>query len=330
MGNSKKNILIIGTGGTIAGTGKLGKTCDYDSGKLKLNDLVSKIPEINVLANIKYIDMFNVDSCDMNFENLIKISEFINKNSQDSSIDGFVITHGTDTLEESAYFLNLVIKTSKPVVITGSMRPSTSLSSDGCLNLYQAVALASCPEACNKGVLIAFGDGIYGARDVQKASTFKTGAFSHKDLGSLGFIRDNQVFFYNISTKIHTLNTDFDINNINLNKIPNVNIVYFYLGASEKILDYFCENSDGLVIACAGSGTVSKNWCLKINKLINNNYPIVYTSKINNGLVNVGLNNKNKIICAHNLTAEKSRILLLLSLINTREIDEIQKYFDRY
>jgi len=322
-----KNILIIGTGGTIAGTGAPGLTCNYEPGKLKLNNLIDKIPEIKSLANINYIDMFDIDSCDMSFEKISQISKYINNNID--KYDGFVVTHGTDTLEETAYFLNLVIKTEKPVVLTGAMRPSTSLSNDGCLNLYQAVALASNEESRSKGVLIAFGDSIYSARDVQKTSTYKTNAFNQKDLGCLGFIRDNKIYFYNISNKIHTVNTEFDINNIQ--KFPKIEIAYFYMNSDTKILKFIAQNSDGIIISCAGCGTVSTDWFEEIENLVfEKNKIIVFSSKINNGLVNINKKFENNIICSNNLSTEKSRILLTLALTKTRDINKIQEFFDKY
>ena len=162
----KKNILIIGTGGTIAGKGKKGETAAYDSAQIQVDDLVAEIPELAELADLDSAELFSVDSCDVSFDKLLKLAKYINEKANDDKIDGFVVTHGTDTLEETAYFLNLTVKTKKPVVITGAMRPSTAISADGPFNLYQAVALATKDEAAGKGIMVVFSDSIFGARDM--------------------------------------------------------------------------------------------------------------------------------------------------------------------
>ena len=324
-----KRILVIGTGGTIAGKGDNFKTSDYTAAQIKIDDLVNEVCENTIHDNMDTIDYFNIDSCDMTFEKLIKLSDFINKNSQKEDYDGFVITHGTDTLEETAYFLNLTVKTQKPVVITGAMRPHTALGADGPMNLYQAISLAKSEEAINKGVLVVFSDTIYSARDVSKINTFKPAAFGQKDLGCLGYMRDENVFFYNSPTKKHTIYSEFDISY--LENLPKVEIVMFYPSADIKILDYVSKDCDGIVLAGAGCGNVSTSWSEKVNKIISSGIPVVRSSRIANGVVTY--NEKTiheKGIFAENLSPLKSRILLSLALTKSTNLEEIQKFFLEY
>ena len=327
--NTKKNILVIGTGGTIAGLGHEGTTSGYQSAQVDIQDLIQEIDGIKSIANVKSKDLFSVDSCDITIDNLKELVEYINAESKKDTVDGFVITHGTDTMEESAYLLNLTLKTDKPVVLTGSMRPGSALSADGPLNLCQAVALAANEDAKGKGVLVTLCDGIYGARDVSKINTFRTDAFSQRDLGCLGYMQDQKAFFYSSSLKKHTTESVFEISTNS--KIPTVEIVYFYLGANPKILEFAASHADGLVVAGAGCGGTSNEWEEKIQKLVNDGYPIVRTSRIGNGLVTF---EEDKIcakgIYSNNLNPQKSRILLSLALMQTNDIYEIQKIFNIY
>ena len=315
-----KKILVIGTGGPIAGTGDEGKTTGYSSAQIKVDRLVDEIPCIGDLADVKSVELFSVDSCDMDIPKLKKLSCYIEEMSKKDDVDGFVITHGTDTLEETAYFL---------IVITGSMRPSTAISADGPFNLYQAVALARSDEAVGKGVLVVFADAIYGARDIIKVNTFKTEAFNHKDLGSLGYMRDDSAFFYNSTVKNHTKNSEFEINEDS--EIPSVEVVNFYLGDDIKILDCVSKNSDGIVLGGAGSGGCSTKWNDKIKEIIDSGIPVVRSSRICNGLVTYSNEEvKDQGVYANNLSPQKARILLMLALMKTKDLSELQDIFNRY
>lgn len=326
---SKKNVLVIGTGGTIAGAAHEANSTEYVAGQLEISNLIDSIPYIKSIANISCYDMFEIDSCDITMKNLKKLSDYINEVSKEDKIDGFVITHGTDTLEETAYFLNLTLKTKKPVVITGSMRPGTAISPDGPINLYESVALASSDEAIGKGVMVVFDDGIYSARDVSKVNTFKTQAFTQRDLGCLGYIQYHQAFFYNYSAKKHTFKSEFDISQIS--EFPKVEIIYFYIGADAKLLESAAKNSDGIIIAGAGSGGVNSALNDKIESLLKSGFPIVRSSRIGNGLINFPINKiHTKGISSNNLNPQKSRILLTLGLTRTKDLNELQDLFNMY
>jgi len=322
-----KTVQIIGTGGTIAG---VGKSYSYKSGKLYISKLISDIPEISDLANLKMKQMRNIDSSDITFEYWLRIAKYINENSKNSEIDGFVITHGTDTLEETAYFLNLTLKTKKPVIITGAMRPNTALSADGKSNLYQAVALAATGnnDLIGKGVLIVFSDTIYGARDIQKINSFKVEAFNHRDLGCLGYMIGKVPYFYNSSIKSHTYDTEFNI--CDVKDLPKVSIAYFYADADVEILEFLAKKSKGIIIAGTGTGNCSKIWHKKIKSILEKKIPIVRTSRVANGLVTSKKSILKYGITANTLSPQKARILLSLSLTKTKNLKEIDKIFKKY
>lgn len=172
-----KNIIILATGGTIAGTGEEGKTTNYTAGNIDIEVLVSSVRNLDKIANIYGEQIANVDSNDITMNHWLTLANRINELSKQDDVDGFVITHGTDTLEETAYFLDLTVKTDKPVVLTGAMRPSTATSADGPLNLYQSVALAASDLSRGHGAMVVFSDGIYSGRNVQKINTFKNKCF---------------------------------------------------------------------------------------------------------------------------------------------------------
>lgn len=305
----KKKIVILATGGTIAGVGDSGKEDGYKPGTLAVDDLLSEIPGLADLAEYEAIQVCNVNSDDITDEIWIQLSNTINEMAADPEVDGFVITHGTDTMEETAYFLNLTVKTDKPVVLTGSMRPSTSISADGPMNLYEAVCVAASDEAAGKGVLVVFSDRIIGARSVSKTSTYSVMAISAGETGDLGIIRDGILYLYDDPIKKHTTESEFDITG--LTTLPKVSILYFCVDADPDLLRYAAENSDGLVIAGAGEGSFSDSWIEIIKEL---EIPVVISSRINDGVIT-----KESLLCdntvsSNNLSPQKAAILLRLAL----------------
>lgn len=223
---------------------------------ISVDELIAAIPEIKNVAAIEAIQICNVNSDDITADIWVDLLNTINELSEDENVSEFAITHGTDTLEETAYFLNLTVNTDKPVVTIGAMRPSTSISADGPMNLYQAVCTTASPEAVGKGVLVVFSDKIFSARSVTKTSTYDVTAISAGELGCIEIIRNDQVEFYEEPVKRHTVNSEFSITDAN--KLGNVSIVYFNVDADPDILKFAAEKSDGLVIAGAGAGEFSE------------------------------------------------------------------------
>ena len=321
-----KKIMILAVGGTIAGKGQAGKSAEYKPGEVGIQEIIDSVPGIEKLAEVQGKQFLNTASDNVTSKNLIDLANEINKLAKED-IDGFVVTHGTDTLEETAYFLNLTVKTNKPVVMVGSMRPSTAISADGPMNLYQAVALAAHDDSVGKGVLISFSDSIVGAREGQKVNTFRTDAFNGRDFGIFGYLHDDNVYFINQSTMKHTFETEFDVSE--LTDLPKVGIAYFHLDADVKILDYIYKNSEAIVIAGAGNGGASKEWGMKLKKK-KDKKPIVSCSRIGNGYVSKRAKSPENYINAGTLNPQKARILLQLALTKTSDYAEIMRMFQTY
>lgn len=318
-------VVVLATGGTIAGVGEEGKTTGYASGSLTAEELLQAVPELEDVANIEAYQICNVNSDDITSEIWLQLANTINRMAQDPNVSGFVITHGTDTLEETAYFLNLTVKTDKPVVLTGSMRPATSLSADGPLNLYQSVCVAASEQAIGKGVLAVFSDHIYSARSVTKTSTYDVMAISAGEMGAMGIVRDSEVFFYEQPVYAHTTQTEFDVSD--LTELPEVAIIYFAVDADPGLLAYAAKESDGIVIAGAGAGEFSKEYIQVIENLT---IPVVISSRIDDGIIT-----QNSVLCdntvaANNLSAQKAAVLLRLALTKTSDQNVLIDIFSKY
>ncbi len=318
-------IVILATGGTIAGTGEQGKSEGYKPGALTAEQLVDAIPEIGEAADVDVIQICNVNSDDITDEIWLELAETINTMAEDPDVRGFVVTHGTDTMEETAYFLDLTVKTDKPVVITGSMRPSTSLSPDGPMNLYEAVCLAASDKAIGKGVLVVFSDRIYSGRSVEKRNTYHVTAIATGEMGAIGVIRDGNVHLYEAAGKAHTTSTEFDV--LGLSSLPRVPIIYFAIDADPEILRFAAEGADGIVIAGAGAGSYSEEYIEVIKTL---SIPVVVSSRTGDGIVlSADLLNA-EAIPADNLPPQKAAVLLRLALTETTDTDQICEMFEKY
>jgi L-asparaginase type II len=229
---AKKNlplVWVLSTGGTIAGAGASSTNlAEYKGGTILGEQLVKAVPEIQQYANVKVEQIVNIASPNITLGNLLTLANGINKIfAEDPNVAGVVVTHGTNTLEETAYFLNLTIKHDRPVIVVGSMRPSTAISADGPLNLLNGVRTAISPDARGKGVLVVMNDEINSARDVTKTNTYRVETFRSPELGYLGYVDEDKVSFYRASTKRHTVKSEFDVSG--LRELPKVDIVYSYI-----------------------------------------------------------------------------------------------------
>ena len=244
-------------------------------------------------------------------------------------MDGIVITHGTDTLEETAFFLNLTLACHKPVVLTGSMRPATATSADGPMNLYQAVALACHMEAWQAGVLAVISDTIYSGRDLQKTNSYKTDAFKMGEFGSLGYMRDDHVYLLNAPFKKHTFQTIFS--KMEFDDLPKVEIFYVHTDSDPELLKFMLGTYDGLVLAGTGSG----NYPTKIKDVLENytgECTVVRASRVLEGAVfdSDVFDSKKVTIPAYKFSAQKARILLMLALNCTKNHETIKSFFQEY
>ncbi|ENT7194271.1 type II asparaginase [Campylobacter jejuni] len=331
MKKAKSRIAILGTGGTIAGfIDSTIATTGYAAGAIDIDVLIKAVPQIRDLADISWEQIANIDSSNMCDEIWLRLAKKIAKLFAEG-IDGVVITHGTDTMEETAYFLNLTIKSDKPVVLVGAMRPSTAISADGPKNLYNAVALVANKEAKNKGVMVAINDKILSARGVVKTHSLNVDAFSSPDFGDLGYIVDGKVFFYNNVTKAHTKNAPFDVSK--LTSLPKVDILYSYSndgsGVAAKAL--FEHGTKGIVVAGSGAGSIHKNQKDVLKELLKKGLKVVVSSRVVAGCVAVSdSDEKLGFISAEDLNPQKARVLLILALTKTSDPKKIQEYFLKY
>lgn len=331
MKKAKSRIAILGTGGTIAGfIDSTIATTGYTAGAIDIDVLIKAVPQIRDLADISWEQIANIDSSNMCDEIWLRLAKKIAKLFAEG-IDGVVITHGTDTMEETAYFLNLTIKSDKPVVLVGAMRPSTAISADGPKNLYNAVALVANKEAKNKGVVVAINDKILSARGVVKTHSLNVDAFSSPDFGDLGYIVDGKVFFYNNVTKAHTKNAPFDVSK--LTSLPKVDILYSYSndgsGVAAKAL--FEHGTKGIVVAGSGAGSIHKNQKDVLKELLKKGLKVVVSSRVVAGCVAVSdSDEKLGFISAEDLNPQKARVLLILALTKTSDPKKIQEYFLKY
>ena len=326
------NIVILATGGTIAGAAATGTQAGYTSGAVTIDAMLAAVPGIQKLANINGEQISNVGSQDMNFDILLTVAKRCNVLLAGNSVDGIVITHGTDTMEESAFFLNLVVKSDKPVVLVGSMRPSTAVSADGPLNLYDAVAVAGDPAARGRGVLVVMNDWIHGAHSLTKTSTTAIQTFMSPLRGIVGVSTYGKNDFYNNPSWKHTSASEFDITNVD--KLPRVDILFAYEGMSPDLVDASVANgAKGIVIAGVGNGNMNKATLEAAARAVKRGVVVVRSSRVPTGSVgrNVEVNDDEMgFVASDELNPQKSRILLMLALLKPRTSSELQKLFQTY
>ncbi|MCQ2795062.1 MAG: asparaginase [Bacilli bacterium] len=329
-------VVILATGGTIAGSGEEGKETGYEPGTISVESLVASVPGIEEVAPLVAVQVCNINSDDMTSEIWIKLARTINQISVDykDEVAGFVVLHGTDTMEETACFLNLTVNTDKPVVITGAMRPATAISADGPMNLYQSVVVAHSEESIGKGVLGVFSDSIYSARSMQKVSTFNVTAISAGPMGALGFVRNKEVFFYEASTKLHTSTSEFAqifSKDNEITKLPKVNVAYFNVDADVEIIRTLGKFYNGLVIAGAGAGEFSEAFIKAIDS-ISGNCTVVISSRVDNGVITQDSVLCKNAIAANDLPPHKAAILLRLALQYKNQLKDynLVKIFRNY
>ena len=250
------NITILATGGAIAGGGDSATKSNYTAGKVGVENLVNAVPQLKDIANVKGEQVVNIGSQDMNDNVWLTLAKKINTDCDKT--DGFVITHGTDTMEETAYFLDLTVKCDKPVVMVGAMRPSTSMSADGPFNLYNAVVTAADKASANRGVLVVMNDTVLDGRDVTKTNTTDVATFKSVNYGPLGYIHNGKIDYQRTPARKHTSDTPFDVSK--LNELPKVGIVYNYANASDLPAKALVDAGyDGIVSAGVGNGNLYKS-----------------------------------------------------------------------
>jgi len=326
------NIVILATGGTIAGAAATGTQAGYTSGAVTIDSMIAAVPGIKDLANIRGEQISNVGSQDMSFSIMLSLAKRINELLATSTVDGIVVTHGTDTMEETAFFLNLVVKSDKPVVLVGSMRPSTAVSADGPLNLYDAVAVAADPNAKGLGVLVVMNDWIHGAHSLTKTSTTAVQTFMSPLRGLVGVSTYGKNDYYNAPHWKHTTGSEFDVSNIS--KLPRVDIIFACADMSPDLIDAaVAHGAKGIVIAGVGNGNMNKASLDAAERAARNGTVIVRSSRVATGAVgrNVEVDDDGMgFVASDELNPQKARILLMLALLKPRSLVDIQQLFQTY
>jgi len=327
-------IKVLATGGTIAGAQATQADAGYKSGAFSVDDLVKAVPQLKNIAEISGEQVANIGSQTMNHEVWLKLAGRVNEVLKSDEVDGVVITHGTDTMEETAYFLSLVVKSDKPVVLVGSMRPATAISADGPINLYNAVALAGAPEARGRGPLVILNDTIHYAREAQKMHSTRMDTFGSPNRGIAGMMNTGKAFFYSANASRHTTKSDFSLEGLTVANLPRVEVVYSYANLGGDTVDALVGlGVKGIVLAGVGDGNTTDAALAALEKAAGKGVVVVRCSRTGSGVVdrNVEVNDdKLGLVAGMELNPQKARILLMLSLTKTSDAKEIQQFFYQY
>ena len=326
------NVVILATGGTIAGAGASAvNSATYAAAKVGVEKLIAGLPELSKVANVRGEQVFQVASESLTNDNLLALAKRVSVLSKQPDVDGIVITHGTDTLEETAYFLTLTVHTSKPIVVIGSMRPGTALSADGALNLYDAVNVAGSKDAAGKGVLVTMNDNIDSGRDVSKSVNIKTSAFSSQ-WGPLGMVVEGKNYWFRAPVKRHTMNSEFDIDSITA--LPPVEIAMGYEGVSSIAIDAIAKGgAKALIHGGTGNGSVADRIVPNLQKARADGVIVIRSSRVPDGFVIRNAeqpDDKYDWVVAHDLRPQKARILAMVALTKTSSTKELQRIFWEY
>lgn len=328
----KPNIHILATGGTIAGTGSSATATNYTAGQVAIGTLLDAVPQLKGIANVTGEQVVRIGSQDMNDEVWLTLAKRINELLASPEVDGIVITHGTDTMEETAYFLNLTVKSNKPVVLVGAMRPSTAISADGPLNLYNAVVTASDQNSKGKGVLVVMNGTILGAESVTKMHTTGVETFQSPNSGALGYVLNSHAVYNQAPLKKHTTQSAFDISE--LQALPKVGIVYSYSNIEADMVEPMLKNGyKGIVHAGVGNGNIHRNVYPVLEEARKQGILVVRSSRVPTGpstLDNEVDDARYEFVASQQLNPQKARILLMLALTQTDDWKKIQEFFNEY
>jgi L-asparaginase len=325
-------IAVLATGGTIAGAAAdAANTSGYQAGVVSVDQLLSAVPALSTVARIAPEQIASIDSKDMAMSLWTTLAQRINALLATDDVDGVVVTHGTDTLEETAYLLHLTVKSNKPVVLTAAMRPASALSADGPLNLLNAVTVAAHAAARGQGVLVAFNNRIHSARDVVKTSTYAVDAFQSPEIGALGWVQDGRVEFQRQVVRAHTLASEFSIDA----GWPAVDIVASYAGVSRVAVDALvAAGVRGIVVAGTGNGSIHQTLQSVLADAASRGVAVVRSSRVGSGHVmrnGAAADDALGFVSAGALNPYKARVLLMLALAaGVTGAAALQKVFDTY
>ena len=329
---SLPRVMILATGGTIAGSAASATQADYTSGRVTVDAMIGAIPNLTEIARVHGKQIANVGSQDITFAIMIDLANRINALLGTDGVVGVVVTHGTDTMEETAHFLNLTIKSKKPVVLTGAMRPSTAISADGPLNLYNAVAVAADPDAAGRGALVVMNDRIHGAHSLSKTNTTSVETFISPINGLIGTVNYGKTQYFRRPFRKHTHKSQFSVEGIA--SLPRVDIIYACADMQPDLIDGSIEKgAKGIVVAGDGNGNMNAATIQRAARAAQKGVIIVRSSRVPTGKVgrNVEIDDDRMgFIASDELNPAKARILLMLALLKKRRLGEIQRLFYEY
>src|SRR5215469_16325171 len=331
---TRPKVKVLATGGTIAGAQASTSEIGYKSGTFSVDDLIKAVPQLSDLADLSGEQVANIGSQTMNHDVWLKLAKRVNEVLKENDTAGVVITHGTDTLEETAYFLSLVVKSDKPVVLVGSMRPATAIGADGPANLYNAVALAADPEARGLGPLVVLNDEIHYAREVQKMNTTELSTFESPNRGLAGVINVGNAHFFSKNTTRVGTKSEFSVDGLKPEDLPDVEIIYSYENLGPDMINFLVKQGvKGVVLAGVGDGNSTDAAIAALADAAKQGVAVVRSSRTGSGLVvrNVEVDDdKLGFIAGMELSPQKARILLMLGLTKTHDPKKLQEYFMEY
>lgn len=324
-------VLVLGTGGTIAASGSVATQLSDYSVETGVDVLIQAVPELKQLAQFDFEQISNVESFLIDDEILLKLASRINAALADPDLKAVVITHGTDTLEETAYFLNLVVNSDKPVVLVGAMRPATALSADGPLNLFHAVSVAVHPDSVGKGVMVVMNDKMMSARYVTKRNTTNVDTFNLADQGCLGVVSGLDVRYDNLPVQRHTTLSELHLD-ASVTELPIVDIIYDHQSARLHMYESaLASGAQGIVLAATGNGSLSAPATAGAELALAAGVAFVRSTRVGQGCVGVSVKDSRfGTVAALSLNPQKARILLRLALLKTKDRAQLQRIFNEY
>ncbi|AZY51055.1 asparaginase [Bordetella avium] len=327
-------VALLATGGTIAGAQDSAESAAYRAGALSIDALLQAVPGLARAANVQAEQLANVGSQNMTYDVWRALAARVAELCADASIDGIVITHGTDTIEETAYFLSLVLPFDKPVVLVGAMRPSTALSADGPRNLLNAVTIAAHPQSRGRGPLVTMNDDIHYARSVQKTACGGVAAFTSPNSGRAGWVRGGQVGFYGTSNIASAAAKQvFSMPLPPVRSWPRVDIAYACVDMDGALIDFIAAHAQGIILAGVGDGNATDDAIAAIDRAVAKGVVVVRSTRTGSGSVmrNIEINDDGHgTIAAGELNPQKARVLLTLGLMRSHEPVALQRLFDLY
>ena len=330
--DKRPRVVILATGGTIAGSAASMTQAGYTSGRVTVEAMIGAVPAMTEVARVYGEQVANVGSQDITFAIMINLANRINVLLRTNEVDGVVVTHGTDTMEETAHFLNLTVKSKKPVVLTGAMRPATAVSADGPLNLYNAVAVAADPDAAGRGTLVVMNDRIHGAHSLTKTNTTSVETFLSPINGLIGTVNYGTAAYFRRPFRKHTHKSQFTVNGVAT--LPRVDIIYACADMPADLIDGSMEKgAKGIVVAGDGNGNMNAATIERAAREAKRGVVIVRSSRVPTGKVgrNVEIDDDRLgFIASDELNPAKARILLMLALLKKRSLGEIQQLFYEY